>query len=85
MQKVQFIGLQKRKSSTGNDYYMMFCGSPIDEKSGLGLYPMDFRVTLDEYKDFIDNCAEGVEFDINYEFAYDKQGHGKRILKSYKF
>lgn len=46
MEKVLFIGAEKRESKANNTYYMMYAGHIISDNNGLGASPMSLRYLM---------------------------------------
>ena len=65
--------------------YKLFLGLPINEKDGVGYYPITFKVEQEVYSDFINNIGEDSDIEISYTSAYDRYGREKNILTGYKF
>lgn len=85
MEKVLFVGAEKRETKDkSKTYYMVYAGHIINENNGIGASPMSFKVSYDKYKELVNAMDIGTEFEIEYEFAYDANGRPKFILMNYK-
>ena len=85
MEKMIFVGVEKKTSKVGNKYYMLHFGKPIDEKYGCGCTSITSKIDEDEFKDFTDNCDIGTEFNASYEVVQNASGGYQFILKKYDF
>ena len=82
MDKMVFIGVEKRSSSKGNSYYMLHYGKVIDSKFGTGIKPISSRINEEQFKEF-STLDLGVEFLCSYQCIQDINGRYNFILTGY--
>ena len=82
MEKFVFLGTERRVSKTGNTYFMLYFGSIIDVKNGIGVVPNSSRIDNETFSDFT-SLALGVEFECSYQKVYDQNNRPQIIIQKY--
>lgn len=83
MDKFVFVGVEKRKSNKGNDYFMLHYGKEIESKYGVGIKPISSRINKEQFEEF-SSLALGVEFLCEYQCIQDISGKYNFIITGYQ-
>ena len=76
MDKFVFVGVEKRKSSKGNDYFMLHYGKEIESKNGVGIKPISSRINKEQFEEFSSNNTTTNGTDTNTSAGENTQTAG---------